>query len=112
MYVGARVARHIASARSVAIVSASTGRLSAKWDRSPRAASVSIVVQHSIVARSSQWSSVMPPASPAAFITRANSGTLASKVCRHMNIFMLGCPPRTARGTSSTTAGVGVMTIV
>jgi hypothetical protein len=50
MYVGERVARHIAIARSVATVSASTGRLSAKWPRSVCASAASMVVQHSMVA--------------------------------------------------------------
>ena len=54
--------------------------------------SVSMVVQHSMVARSSQWTSVIPPASPAAFIARVNWGTFASNVGMHMKIFMLDWP--------------------
>ena len=51
----------------------------------------------------------MPPASPAAFMTRVNCGTFASNVGMHMKIFMLDWPPRTAGPTSSTIAALGVM---
>ena len=98
-------------ARSVATVSASMGRLSAKWPRSACARSVSIVVQHSMVARSSQCTSVIPPASPAAFIARENWGTFASNVGMHMKIFMLDWPARTAGPTSSATRPGDTITV-
>ena len=66
-----------------------------------------MVVQHSMVGRSSQCTSVMPPASPVAFITRVNAGTLASNVGTVMNIFMLDWPPATARPTSARMSALG-----
>ncbi len=66
-----------------------------------------MVVQHSMVGRSSQWTSVMPPASPVAFIARVKAGTLASNVGMVMNIFMLGWPPATACPTSARMSALG-----
>ena len=71
-----------------------------------------MVVQHSIVGRSSQWIRVMPPASAAARITPVNCGTKDSKVGRLMKIFMLDWPAATIGATSATVSAVGEMITV
>ena len=63
-------------------------------------------MQHSIVERSSQWMSVMPPASPVALMSSANSPADASKVGMRMKSFMLLWPPATARRSRRRAGGV------
>ena len=86
----------MAIARSTAMTSEATGRLSAKCAVAVWARAESMAVQHSMVARSSQWMSTIPPASPVAFINRLNSGAQASNDGTHMKIFMLDWPAATA----------------
>ena len=100
----------MAIARSTAIASEATGRLSAKCAVAVWARDDSTAVQHSMVARSSQWMSVRPPASPVACMTRVKSCAQASNDGRHMKNFMLDWPAATAGGTSATISGVGVST--
>ena len=108
MYVGAPVARHMAMARSTAIDSDATGRLSAKCSIAVCARAVRTAVQHSMVARSSQWINVMPPACPVARMMWAKSRAPASNDGKHMKIFTLDWPAATAGVTSARICAVGV----
>jgi hypothetical protein len=102
---GDPVASQIATARSTAARSASSGRLSAQSARLPRPDASNCWPAKRTRAPSSQWISVSMPSRPAAAMAAIISVACVSNAPNVMNTLRLVCPASASSGSSARVSG-------